>query len=92
MKKFERKEFDWPEEFGDQSLKQMQHIINALSDKFGDDAVLKFEHCWDHMDFWIEVERPETEAEKAKRLVKEQKKIESDRKRFESLKEKYGWE
>ena len=92
MKKFERKELDWVEEFGDKSLKDMRHIINALSDKFGDAAILKFEHSWDHMDFWVDVERPETPEEKAKRLAKEKRKIELDKKRFDELKAKYGWE
>lgn len=91
MKKFERKDLDWPEEFQDQSLKQMRHIINALTDKFGEDAILKFEHCWDHMDFWVEVERPETPEEKDARIAKEKKKLEADRKKFEALKTKYGW-
>jgi hypothetical protein len=89
--KFEKVDFDWGQEFDMKSLKEIRHIINALSDKYGESAILELDYCWDTMTFSIMVEREETEEEKATRLKKEQKKVEADRKRYENLKAKYGW-
>ena len=94
-KKYERKVLEWHDEFDDKTLGEMRHIINALTDKFGESAILRYEWEWDTVGFWIDIEKRETPEEKAEREVKElakkQKKEAADRAKFEKLKSEYGW-
>lgn len=91
MKYYERKSFEWGEELDGKTLAEATHVINALTDKFGRDTKLVMEYNWDSVDFYIESERAETNAEKEARLLKENKQREKDRKKFEQLQAKYGW-
>lgn len=95
MMKYEKKDFAWVEEFDDRTLGEMRHIINALSDKFGDSSILRYYQCYDNIEYWIDVEKKETDAERAARELQEaarkKKKEDADRKKFEKLKDEYGW-
>lgn len=93
MKKLiERKEVDWLDQLDDKTLKEARDvIIPRLIAHYGENAVIRYEQNWDSYEFFLEVERKETEEERLAREKKEQKKIEADRKKFQELKEKYGW-
>ncbi len=92
IKYYEKKRVSWLEDFDGKTLAQMKHEINALTDMYGSEAVLKVEYDWDSVDTYIETVRGETEAEKAIRIEKETKQERADRTRYEKLKAKYGWE
>lgn len=91
MKYFERKSFDWAEEFDGKTLAEARHIVDSMADKFGEDAKLALEYDWESVNFYIEILRTETEEEKEARIAKEKKKEKADRVRYENLKSKYGW-
>lgn len=92
MKYFERKSFDWAEKFDGKTLAQARHIVDAMAYKFGEDTKLALEYDWESTNFYIEIEREETQEEKAVRIAKETKQERADRTRYEKLKSKYGWE
>lgn len=92
MKKFERSDLDWHDMFDGTSFKEIKDdILPKLIKHYGENAIIGYDQTWDNYDFFIDVERQETAAEKAAREAKEQKQIQADRKRFENLKQKYGW-
>ena len=92
MKYFERKSFDWAEEFDGKTLETARDTINKFIEAFGKDSKLIIEYDWDSVDFLIEVERKETAEEEAARIEKETRQERADRTRYEKLKAKYGWE
>lgn len=74
------------------TLKRIKESIDVYIMRYGEDAELSIEDDYGSPSLYFNYSRPETDAEKQRRLYQEQAREEYQRKQYEELKKKYEGE